>query len=72
MVDGTESITEVVVDCSNQNLSEVPQVTGISTHPIYELTLANNNIQSLNSAALNGLKIQRLNLLNNNISNIDM
>ncbi|XP_076463400.1 uncharacterized protein LOC143295670 [Babylonia areolata] len=58
---------QVVINCRNLNLSSIPDIKGTSDHVIYEMTLAQNNIQSIPAAAFNGLKIQRIDLRKNRL-----
>lgn len=61
----------VVINCRNLNLSAVPAVTGSTAYVIYEMTLAQNNIQAIPAEAFEGLKIHRLDLRQNRLTSID-
>lgn len=63
--------TQVVINCRNLNLSSVPEIKGRSDHVIFELTLAQNNIQTIPAAAFNGLRIERLDLTKNRLTSIN-
>ena len=65
-----EDSSLVVINCRNMNMSTVPPVTGSSDHIIYELTLAQNNIQVIPAAAFDGLRVQRLDLRENRLTSI--
>ena len=70
IVDKLEDNNHVVINCRNLNMSTLPAM-GSSTYVIYEMTLAQNNIQAIPADAFTGLKIQRLDLRQNRLTSID-
>ncbi|XP_046561961.1 leucine-rich repeat-containing protein 4B-like [Haliotis rubra] len=65
-----DQATDIVINCRRKGLTTFPTINGSYTGLIYEFTLAFNDIETVPDDAFQGLRIKRLDLTSNKLSNI--